>query len=338
MKKARLRDNLGYHPPANFDLRDSIWTSSIGTIKSLITSLPKISPKYNPDILLATIPRFVPIITCAWIVATESNHETMIPITAILESLLSTTSYPGESWKTEFADTIDESPLDVAGIGIRSVIGATVPVSDFDCRSMLGALLFLSHCTGCSVKFHRVFLAKKSVLRVSQALAHVCSSMIILRRRADFDEIALALQCMTNGIAYLAHCFHVEGSTWLFQALEQHLLVSVIKALPSSDAARSGSSEEDMLEFFCKLVFVLTTHHLVFKSVLGESLRSIKTIKSRGLDTRIEKVVQQSTVKDAWLDMCRVANDLEQTRSIYKVLDIGICALGSKVSRRNSPQ
>lgn len=96
VKKARLRDNLGYHPPANFDLRDSIWTSSIGTIRSLITSLPKISPKYNPDILLATIPRFVPIITCVWIIATESHHETMIPITAILESLLSTTSYPGE--------------------------------------------------------------------------------------------------------------------------------------------------------------------------------------------------------------------------------------------------
>lgn len=226
-----------------------------------------------------------------------------------------------EKWEEAFTSVIAQSTLDVGAITLRHLVEIIPnPGAAVDPQAMLAILFLVVESSRCTSKVHRSLLLNRSVPWMAKVL-----TLVVSRAQTAF-QTTCALRVAYHCSEYLVRIFQ-EGATWMAQALEGRLLISIFKSshlvsIPHRPPRAALRAESPLKKLYTDM-FQSLTLHLLHESVLRGVVRSIKTLQANGLEDRFRTSMKQgSPLWDAWLRLKQEALQRYEDRTLYRGLNV----------------
>lgn len=302
--------------------RGTIWTWSLRLFHFLAVYKPPTVPIDYLALMVSTS-GLITVIARVWIIAAQEDHPTLTEASTLLVCL-HRPDVATKDMHMEFRKIIEHSSSEIVTICIRRLNERLHREPEPDCSTMVKMVMFMQHCSRNSTKLYRAFIAEKSITYAIQAMALVSSRM----RNLVGQDLENAWLCMGRCAEYLVDCFQ-EGQTWIKQAVEGRVLISMFKSLPrGQDPAVQAIYEGSTTKQIYARLFVVVTTFLPYKSVLQAVQRSIQTIDNRHLSSRLPR---SGPLWEAWDSLCSETQMNRHGRTVYKELGFGSCSLNSEV-------
>lgn len=313
------------------DLRNTIWRSTISLLSNA-THYPQsthhpqstLYPQYEIDNLtfVSSTTHLVSVLIRSWIAAAENKHDTLLD-TIILLAHVHPHAVEEGVWALQCSGSVLEDPSSKAAcICLHRLTELLDLDQGMDSVVLAGFMHLLNACLDGSYKFHRSLLANGSISLMTHMMSRATSRVPSI---PSTHELRLAQDFLGNCTRYLLRCFN-DSPTWLSVALKGHCIISIFKSLAGWSPASSTGAQ---LESNYASVFEHIKPRLVYDSVLREVLRSIRTIKGRGLEDIIKG---RGDLEEIWIELCQAAFSLKEVKTQFRSFGLGACALRSEVS------
>lgn len=166
------------------------------------------------------------------------------------------------------------------------------------CSALRADLAMISCCcqekSRWRAKLYRAFMAVNAVSSVTYSMSRLTS------RNAKFEDHPLAQDCLKLCTTFLWQCFAEDGVHLIALALQGRMLLSMFKAdritwdekNKTPGPATSGGAHSLHSDYECLLQFL--TPYLIYRSVLRQAVKSIKTIHTLDLERKMEVIIPKT--------------------------------------------
>lgn len=293
-----------------------------------VAVLVGLTKHYDVTEILTSTPDFIPFMARVWkLEIGRSRSEQAVTASLVLTQVFSRES-PGCTSFDSFMASLGgiTSATDIATLCVQRVYEASKP-QVIGCGPLLAELAMISCC--CQEKsrwrdtLYRSFMAVDPISSVTYSMSRLTS------RNAKFHDPALAQDCLKLCTTFLWRCFLEDGVHLVVLALQERMLLSMFKAdrITWHESIRAQSSVTDMmiahslhLDYESLLEFL--TPYLNYRSVLRQAIKSIKTIRSLGLERKMEAVLPKT---ESFWDLWRRFKLYTENRVMCKAATVDYC-------------
>lgn len=244
----------------------------------------------SPDFaqILGSTSGFIPLMTRVWRFEMSWFHQPQpLSSAAVVLYQIIRTSRP---FFSVFVASLGNMPSEVSRLCVERVIATgTRPIIP---SSIMQADVAMVSCCA-EDRAHRRCLLSEGSMAIS-ALTHTMSQ--ITSHTSSFDDPFIARSCLKLCLAYISPTLQDEGVGRVSQALEERILVSLFKTKPLpatviNNGKLSRPAQDDGINQVFAAILTTITPYLVYRSVLRRAIKSLKTIRSLGLERKMESVI-----------------------------------------------
>lgn len=244
--------------------------------------------------------RLSPMILRIWLIAMATNQEEALRGSSDhLRSLLMIFQAAETPAREQFARCVEDPRYNAVPVIVRALRQESrrslIPSISLKCT-----LAIALYSAKYSNKFLRSSLVAGSISVIVSVLSRSTShhNQLLPTDTEDFADVQFSL-CMCAD--FMLECFD-EGPTYIAEALEKHILISILKSSSFLQAnhvigAMPTDSSGVRLEDHYAGLFEYLINHLLYPSVLREIIRSLKTAEVRGLKFDSQ---QNKTISAQW--------------------------------------
>lgn len=289
------------------DLRDQF--------KDILVALIDILSVTFASVMRAS-PGFIKCMTRVWI-HFDSNIESATAASCwdVVDALAYDESAESNKIHSEFVDVLNESADVVAYNCMRRII-LDLQLPPVHAITLRDHISIIAQYSTCSDTLRRSFLRAKSVRWCCRLMSHLASR----RNPVDVIEHFPTMGCVSVCCHVLAESFQ-DGYSWVAEALDHHLLESILKCQPLLDSNADVNKKDDTESLLIALLDLVNSY-LIYRPVLRSARRSIRHILETSLEDDFD---QDGPLWDAW-DRLKDVYDLRwETREDLAAQEVTRC-------------
>lgn len=281
--------------------------------------------------ILGSSPDVISTMTRLYFRAVQRDHHSRIPLHQAIQRLvvisnLSLETTAIQTFMQQSVNTFNVRPSDLAQVMLNSV-NNDLNQPKIPCVVLVGSLINISGCTRESAAFSQGFISRGSVSSVARVFSRLTSYKQSYADRNPMNY-RMAVACLKFGGQYLQECFKSGGFSCIIEAVEGHLLTSILKAHHfvayelEYPIPLPATSLEAILVDLLKTVGSYSVYH----SVLRATEKSLGRIDVHSTE---QYLVKQSRLHTSWKTFRGMVEPRLWNLGYYDDDGINICNSGS---------
>lgn len=292
----------------------------IGSLLSALTAEDRLCG------FMASSPDVVSTVTRLIFRAAQAHHPSQtsffqIFLRLLVKSAMSLETTAIEGLMQQAVETYGVRPSDVALLMLNPV-NEELNKPRIACASLLGSLVCMSGCTRKSTAFSQGFISQRSVASVARVFSRLTSN------KRPFDRHLLsfagAVACLKVGGQYLQESFEFGGISCIIEAVEGHLLTSILKAhhFVAYELEHPVRFPQASLEAILIDLLKTVGSYTVYYSVLRAVEKSLGRIEEHSTEQHLVKL---SPLHTSWQTFKKMVDPRRWNMGYYADDGVNIC-------------
>jgi hypothetical protein len=250
---------------------------------------------------MASTPGLVSMMTRLWISESDIGDRPVFASSALRHLLVQFDM----TCIRDFMVTISGNESDVAKMCLQRVEKALSgpTINDLELCGVIGMIL----CSAGNHQLSHALLANHSI----SVIARVMSRLTCGKPPYSVSLMTCLKYCTMYLESFLPY---TDGFTWIIQAVEGHLIMTILTSEPLLKWDRARIDPDDIEQEYTNLLRNIIAPYLVYRSVLRQVAKSVKKAKALNLDSRMRK---SGPLWDAWLLFKQLVEERMEIKAFY---------------------
>ncbi len=291
---------------------DSLGNDLISALTSFFSFISEIPPLL---FIMVNHPGFAGSITEAWLFAVKHDHQIRGHVSHIITSASKSTEPGVEQWKTEHVYTLETSPLDVVSITLDKIVASLQETQHVRWMFLESNLTTMIYCFSISITLRYRYLASNSVPWTCRLMRHICSHRRMSRDQDDRElRLGTGLLCLSS--ENLMNAFY-ENYTWVAQALQCHLLQTLMRCQPFVERFGDADNAPHTLKgTFTDVINTINTF-LLYRPVVRQARKALDRIECLEVSGWIDSIPESDSLGLAWTQLKKAVASTWNTRDYH---------------------